>query len=67
MTEKIHVAGTRFTREAAKLDSLSPLGTIARGFAAVAMPTGKLIQSVAQVRTGDKATIFLKDGALDAT
>ena len=67
MTEKIHVAGTRFTREAAKLDSLSPLGTIARGFAAVAMPTGKLIQSVVQARTGDKATIFLKDGALDAT
>ncbi len=48
-----------------KLDGLSPLGTIARGFS-VASREGKLVKSVNQVKCGDDIDIKVSDGTISA-
>ncbi len=48
-----------------KLDGLSPLGTIARGFS-VASIDGKVIKSVKQVKKGDEINLKVFDGEISA-
>ncbi len=48
---------------ASKLDGLSPLGTIARGFS-VANGSKGVIKSVTQVKSGDDITIRVSDGEI---
>lgn len=48
---------------ASKLDGLSPLGTIARGFS-VASGSQGVIKSVSQVKSGDDITIRVSDGEI---
>lgn len=50
----------------AGLSAVSPLATLARGFAIVRDAEGRLIRSVAQVRPGTPITIQLGDGAFGA-
>ena len=59
---------TRFKGEvsvaAAALQTLSPLGVLARGYAIARGPEGGVIASVDAVRPGDEVTIALSDGEL---
>ena len=51
---------------AARLEAVSPMATIARGFAIVTGEDGVLIGSVAAVSPGDEITVHVSDGALEA-
>lgn len=51
----------------AKLDAMSPLKVLARGYAMAQSTDGTVIRSVRQVRTNDTATILIADGKLRAT
>lgn len=48
----------------AKLDSLSPLGVLGRGYA-VAQSEGKVLKSAKSIKVGDKVDIILKDGTVN--
>jgi exodeoxyribonuclease VII large subunit len=56
----------RLAVAAAGLSAVSPLATLARGFAIVRDAEGRLIRSVAQARPGAAITIQLGDGAFGA-
>ena len=51
---------------AAKLDAMSPLKVLSRGYAMVQMPDGTLVRSVNQVCDNDKINISLNDGTVYA-
>ncbi len=57
----------RFGVEASKLNSLSPLGTLARGFSVAKGPDGNVIHSVDQVSVGDSITVMVADGRIVTT
>ena len=50
-----------------KLDALSPLAVLDRGYAIVAAEDGTTVRSVQQVRTGDTVTVTMKDGRIITT
>ena len=52
---------------AAKLDALSPLKVLTRGYAMVQDADGEVIRSVSQTKCGREIEITLKDGAVSAT
>jgi exodeoxyribonuclease VII large subunit len=56
----------RLSVAVAELSAVSPLATLARGFAIVRDAEGRLIRSVAQARPGTAITIQLGDGAFGA-
>lgn len=51
---------------AAKLDALSPLGTLSRGYAFAKNDSGGVIKSVSQVCVGDKVIVRVSDGDFKA-
>lgn len=60
--------GTRFeaqlVRTAARLDDLSPLSILARGYAIVTEAQGAIVKSIGSVDVGDEVTVRLSDGTL---
>lgn len=52
----------RFVSATAKLDALSPLKVLSRGYSITQNEQGTVIRSVAQVASGDKVRIRLEDG-----
>ena len=56
----------RYIQNVAKLDAMSPLKVLTRGFSLVETQTGELVRSVRQIETGDTITIRLSDGAVSA-
>ncbi len=52
---------------AAKLDALSPLKVLTRGYSVIQDGHGELVRSVHQVEIGDKIRIGMGDGYLNAT
>ncbi len=67
ITQKVHHCEDRFSRLASKLDAISPLATLSRGYAAITDDDGAIIQSVHHVKPASRMAIYLKDGAVDAT
>lgn len=57
----------RFISLTAKLDAMSPLKVLSRGYAMVRNTDGGVIKSVSQVKSGDKANIALSDGTIKVT
>jgi exodeoxyribonuclease VII large subunit len=51
----------------AKLEALSPLNVLARGFSLTQRADGHVVTSATDVRPGDQLQIRLRDGALEAT
>ena len=63
-TNKISAGRNRFTGYAAKLDALSPLKVLGRGYS-IAAKDGKVIKSGADVEKGDKISLrMMKDTIL---
>lgn len=52
---------------ASKLDGLSPLGTLTRGFSVAKGKDGKVVRSVSQVQPGDTMTVLVEDGRILAS
>ena len=51
----------------AKLDAMSPLKVLSRGYAMVQTETGQILRSVQNVSLDDSIRITLEDGVLHAT
>lgn len=56
----------RYIQAVAKLDAMSPLKVLTRGYAMAELETGELIRSVQQVKTGDQIRIHFSDGEISA-
>ncbi len=56
----------RYVELTAKLDAMSPLKVLTRGYAMAQTADGTVLKSVKQVRQGDKITVALCDGHIDA-
>ena len=48
-----------------KIDSLSPLKTLSRGYSVVENNDGKVVKSVSQVNKNDKLQVTLTDGKIN--
>ena len=57
----------RYVADVSKLDAMSPLKVLTRGYAMVQAPDGALIRSVHQVEIGQPITIRFSDGQASAT
>ena len=51
----------------AKLDAMSPLKVLTRGYAMTQTPDGQVVRSVSQTPVGSKLMISLSDGKISAT
>lgn len=63
----VHANNQRFLSAAAKLDAMSPLKVLTRGYAMAQNQQGVLIRSVNQVRVGEDISVHLSDGTARAT
>ena len=63
---KIKEDKTKFVKEVAKLDALSPLKTLTSGFSIVSIQDGKIAKEVKDLSQGEKVSIRLSDGSVDA-
>ncbi|HEU5138574.1 MAG TPA: exodeoxyribonuclease VII large subunit [Bacillales bacterium] len=57
--------GTAFRQQVSKLNVLSPLNVMERGFSLTYGENGKVVKSVYQVQPSDLVKVNLKDGTLD--
>ena len=65
--QMIHKHNDRFLTYAAKLDALSPLKVLTRGYALVQTGEGKVLRTVRQIIPGDNISIKITDGSLSAS
>ena len=66
-TQSLERRKRRFVELTAKLDAMSPLKVLTRGYAMAQDEQGQVIRSVTQVSAGDRLTVRLSDGSIDAT
>lgn len=57
----------RFVGLTAKLDAMSPLKVLSRGYSMTTDPAGSVIRSVKQIKTDDPVQVALSDGVMYAT
>ena len=65
--QNIHRNHNRYIALTAKLDAMSPLKVLTRGYAMASTEDGNLIRSVSQVEPGERITVQISDGSLSAT
>ena len=65
-TNRLAAGRRRYVEYAAKLDALSPLKVLGRGYA-IAAKDGKVIKSAADVKKGDRISIRLKEDSINCT
>lgn len=63
---KLKEEKTKFVKEVARLDSLSPLKTLTRGYGIISKQDGKVVKSVKELSKDDKINIKLIDGEKQA-
>ncbi len=63
----IHQKNARYIAAVSKLDAMSPLKVLTRGYSMAQTQSGDVIRSVSQPRIGERITISLSDGKLSAT
>ena len=56
----------KYVEQTAKLDAMSPLKVLTRGYAMVQTPDGNVLKSISQVETGEHITVSVADGKLSA-
>lgn len=57
----------RYVASVSKLDAMSPLKVLTRGYSLAQMEDGSLLRSVGQAAVGDRITVKLSDGCISAT
>ena len=57
----------RYIALTAKLDAMSPLKVLTRGYSMAQTADGTVVSSVHQVEAGERITVSLSDGTLSAT
>lgn len=57
----------RFGAAISKLDALSPLGVLSRGYALATTPEGRILARAKDVKIGDPVVVRLSEGRLSAT
>jgi exodeoxyribonuclease VII large subunit len=67
VTRRIGNRQTSLSALAGRLNALSPLATLERGYAVVRDRSGRTISSIADVATGKEFALRLRDGEVDAT
>ena len=65
MQKKVKDEKTKMVEQIAKLDALSPLKTLARGYSIITKQE-HMIKSVKQLEKGDNITLTLADGKVPA-
>ena len=65
-SRKLEVNKRRYVSAVAKLDALSPLKVLTRGYALTKTENGDLLKSVNQVSIGDRIEVNVSDGKLKA-
>ena len=65
--QNIHKNHNRYIALTAKLDAMSPLKVLTRGYAMAQTGDGALLRSVTQAEIGERITVRLSDGQLNAT
>lgn len=65
-TQIIERKKRRFVEHTAKLDAMSPLKVLSRGYAMAQTPDGNVLRSVAHIELGERIRVSLADGALSA-
>ena len=63
---KIKEDKTKFVKEVVKLDALSPLKTLTRGYSLISKQDGRIAKEVRDLSQGEKVSIRLSDGKVDA-
>lgn len=63
----LHQVRQRFVANTAKLDAMSPLKVLSRGYSMTQNSRGELIRSVTQVESGDDIVLKVSDGSIHAT
>ncbi len=53
--------------DASKLEGLSPLSSLSRGFSVTKDSAGRVVKSVSQLKSGDSINVLLNDGSINAT
>ena len=66
LTRRCDRARYRLRTAVGRLDSLSPLAVLGRGYSLTRTPTGEVVRSARQVRAGDDVRVLLHQGSLDA-
>ena len=66
LAQGIHRAKNRYIGVTAKLDAMSPLKVLTRGYAMAQTEEGSVLKSVSQVNPGDNIKISISDGTLSA-
>jgi len=62
----VKVSRSRFAETVGRLESLSPLGVLGRGYSLTRLPSGAVVRGAGQVAVGDPLEILLHQGALGA-
>lgn len=65
MLQQIKSSQTGFQGKLSRLNALSPLAVMERGYSLVYTEEEQLVKNVGQVQPGDKVTVRLQDGKLD--
>ncbi len=65
--ENISRKNTRYIAAVSKLDAMSPLKVLSRGYSMAQTEKGDVLRSVSQVELGERITVSLSDGKLSAT
>ncbi len=65
-TRTINQHHSRFLAAVSKLDAMSPMKVLTRGYSMAQKEDGTVIRSVTQVQTGETFTVSLSDGSLRA-
>ncbi len=63
---RLNLSRQHFTALTAKLDAMSPLKVLTRGYAMAQSREGQVIKSVLQIQPGDAITLQVSDGKIDA-
>jgi len=67
MHQRLQQSADRLAHLAQMLDSVSPLGTLQRGYAIVTDSSGKLLRDASKVAIGDEVEARLASGRLELT
>lgn len=65
--QELSKAQQKYVANVAKLDAMSPLKVLSRGYAMAQKENGELIRSVKQTTTGENIVVSLADGKLNAS